>query len=283
MAISSIGKFIVEKCDKAIKTPFIAKRLESGLKDPASFAAKVMVYSLVSKDFVNCAIYTYQSANNEKIPKEKRSFVASLDLINGILNVTGQLFAFYVVDKMIIPHMFAKHFSGTLKDGSYLDGEGATKKSMLMKDNMRELVISATNPKISNVPNLKLVNKVKDELKSKGFDFEAFNKLDDKIKKVKIDDIVRSLDKEFGKGSDKMKAVEKGFALLIGALATTALVKRTLVPLIATPLAGSLSEYVDKKHVPKDRMYYETAAVAAGRYENKLDKTAFSNFSSKNK
>ena len=55
-------------------------------KDPAA-AAKLVLWSTASKDAINCLWYTYQSATNKKIPKEKRKFVSFLDLFNGVLNV----------------------------------------------------------------------------------------------------------------------------------------------------------------------------------------------------
>ncbi len=73
--------------------------LEKGVKDPAGFAAQMMVLSFVSKDAVNCVIYTSQSAVNKEIPDEKRPFVMFNDLINGILNVAGQLASFSLVEK----------------------------------------------------------------------------------------------------------------------------------------------------------------------------------------
>lgn len=56
-------------------------------------ATTVVVVSLLSKDLVNCAYYVYQSLNNERIPEEKRKFVAAMDLANGIMNVAVQLIA----------------------------------------------------------------------------------------------------------------------------------------------------------------------------------------------
>ncbi len=54
-------------------------------------AATIALASTTSKDAVNCYYYVTQSLKNEKIPEEKRKFVASLDLSNGILNIITQL------------------------------------------------------------------------------------------------------------------------------------------------------------------------------------------------
>ena len=62
-------------------------------------AALIATVSNVSKDAVNCAYYTLQSLNNERIPEDQRKFVAALDLSNGIMNVGIQiLLAFGIAD-----------------------------------------------------------------------------------------------------------------------------------------------------------------------------------------
>jgi len=50
-------------------------------------AAKLALWSTMTKDAINCIWYTYQSATNEKIPEEKRKFVAFMDFFNGLINV----------------------------------------------------------------------------------------------------------------------------------------------------------------------------------------------------
>lgn len=51
----------------------------------------VGVASVVAKDGIGCALYTYQSLNNKSIPEDKRPFVAALDLTNGILMISTQI------------------------------------------------------------------------------------------------------------------------------------------------------------------------------------------------
>lgn len=51
----------------------------------------VGVGSVVAKDGIGCALYTYQSLNNKNIPEDKRPFVAALDLTNGILMISTQI------------------------------------------------------------------------------------------------------------------------------------------------------------------------------------------------
>lgn len=60
-------------------------------KATVATAALIATVSNVSKDAVNCAYYTVQSLNNERIPEDQRKFVAALDLANGIMNVGVQI------------------------------------------------------------------------------------------------------------------------------------------------------------------------------------------------
>lgn len=60
-------------------------------KATVATAAMIATVSNVSKDAVNCAYYTIQSLNNERIPEDQRKFVGALDLSNGIMNVGVQL------------------------------------------------------------------------------------------------------------------------------------------------------------------------------------------------
>lgn len=57
----------------------------------AATAAAIATVSNVSKDAVNCAYYTIQSLNNDRIPESQRKFVGALDLSNGIINVLVQV------------------------------------------------------------------------------------------------------------------------------------------------------------------------------------------------
>lgn len=54
------------------------------------------VASIVAKDGLGCYLYVTQSLNNKDIPDDKRKFVASLDLTNGLLMIGFQLLMFFV-------------------------------------------------------------------------------------------------------------------------------------------------------------------------------------------
>lgn len=69
------------------------------------------VASIVAKDGLGCYLYVTQSLNNKDIPDDKRSFVASLDLTNGVLMIALQLLMFFTVShKVCQTKMFDKFF-----------------------------------------------------------------------------------------------------------------------------------------------------------------------------
>lgn len=69
--------------------------------------------------------------------------------------------------------------------------------------------------------------------------------VDDKTKEKVIKGVVNNLKK------NRMNPYITGLSLATSALMTTALVKRTIVPLISTPLAGKLTEVLEKKSAQK--------------------------------
>lgn len=78
----------------------IGKKLANP-KATVATAALIATVSNVSKDAVNCAYYTIQSLNNERIPDDQRKFVAALDLANGIMNVGVQIATAFGLSKWI--------------------------------------------------------------------------------------------------------------------------------------------------------------------------------------
>ena len=69
------------------------------------------VASIIAKDGLGCYLYVTQSLNNKEIPDDKRSFVASLDLTNGVLMIALQLLMFFTVShKVCQSKMFDKFF-----------------------------------------------------------------------------------------------------------------------------------------------------------------------------
>lgn len=80
IGIKAVNKIANSKLFNKLNSPSIA-----------GAASGIALASTMSKDIVATYYYVTQSAKNEKIPPEKRSFVAALDLGNGIMNVIGAL------------------------------------------------------------------------------------------------------------------------------------------------------------------------------------------------
>lgn len=59
------------------------------------------VTSIILKDGLGCYLYVTQSLNNKDIPDDKRKFVASLDLTNGLLMIGFQLLMFFASKKAL--------------------------------------------------------------------------------------------------------------------------------------------------------------------------------------
>lgn len=218
MAISSINKSVGKIMNNTVTKTF-AKSLEKGQLDPAKYAAQMLVISLVSKDAVNCVFYTVQSYNNKRIPEDKRKFVASLDLMNGIINVAGQLVAWKLIERALTPKLIGK-FTGLIKDKD--TGKYSPHKStaVLHNDNIRDLAKQS-------------INEIAGDIKS--------------VDTKKTEAILQNAVKKYGKGGAKFGAIETGLTIIVTSLATTALVKRTLTPLFATPLAGWFKrKYMEK-------------------------------------
>lgn len=77
----------------------------------AGAASAIALASTTSKDMVATYYYVTQSMKNEKIPEEKRSFVAALDLGNGIMNVITA-FAIGLPMKGWMEKLFDKKIAG---------------------------------------------------------------------------------------------------------------------------------------------------------------------------
>jgi hypothetical protein len=229
--------------------------LEKGYKEPAKTAATMMVVSFITKDVINCAMYTTQSLNNKEIPEDKRNFVAFMDLFNGIINVFGQIGSFCLVEKYLVP-FFEKQYTGVSKDPN---GEKYEKTEKLLSDD--KITRYAAEYMSENKAKLEKEGVEIGEIFS-GENAQKFSKK-----------IIKAL----GKGSSKYKDITTGVSVIVTSLATTALIKRTLTPLLATPLAARLSDSVEagknkKKEELKDRMYWELLAVSGGKYKkNNVD------------
>lgn len=247
--ISSFHQYVGKTMNDTATKKFIAKALEKGYKHPAEYAAKMMVLSFITKDAVNCGLYTYQSATNEKIPEDKRGFVAALDFFNGILNVGGQMLSAWIVEQKFIPKWQGKLYTGVLKDPK-TDAEIDIKSTApLAPDVVHQDVEYVIGSKAAEI---------KEALK-KAKDCEIT--YEDVVKNTKniSDEIINKV----GHAGSRGKDLATGFKIVVTALATTALIKRTITPLIATPLASKMKDNFKSKESkkpedPNDKMLEAT-------------------------
>lgn len=102
--------------EKLAKSKTMNNILDYIQKNPEN-AARSLVLANVAKDAINCGFYVYQSMNNKDIPEEKRKFVASLDLANGVLMIATQLAAgFYFTTKKVQDKINGKLFGNVAEN-----------------------------------------------------------------------------------------------------------------------------------------------------------------------
>lgn len=111
---SGIAKGFSKVLGAASKAKPMKKLGEQFQKNPETALALTTVASIVVKDGVGCYKYVTQSLNNEKIPEKQRSFVAALDLTNGVLMILAQIGMFFAMRKLSEPifnGLFKKSFN----------------------------------------------------------------------------------------------------------------------------------------------------------------------------
>jgi hypothetical protein len=236
---------------KIIGSKFIQKNVfEFARKNPAGFAARSALVSALSKDAVNCYYYTTQSWNNKKIPEDKRSFVGSMDLMNGILNVAGQMVVGKWIEKKA-PKWFESIVGSKLTDDK--TREYSTRIAEFLKD-----------PQAAFNKSNKVIKFLYKTFGSKLGKMEAHPEItSERIEKYIIEK------KILGTAGAKFLWFKVGFSALTTLFGTQIFCKRVLTPFLATPLAGWFSKRRDEK----------IAAKAAGK---SVDKSEVKNDNDKN-
>ena len=93
------------------------------------------VASIIAKDGLGCYLYVTQSLNNKEIPDDKRKFVASLDLTNGVLMIAFQLLMFFTVSHKVCQTKMFDKFFGKMFDRPIQKGYRAlTKNNPIYRD-----------------------------------------------------------------------------------------------------------------------------------------------------
>lgn len=115
------GKWLQKGIKWLSDTKFMNKKVFPNYEiDNAKFMSLIGVTSIVLKDGLGCYLYVKQSLNNDKIPEDKRKFVAALDLANGGLMVAMQLLTFFTISSKkvqtkLFNSLFGEHFTRSAK------------------------------------------------------------------------------------------------------------------------------------------------------------------------
>ena len=146
MNVDKIMETSAKWIGKATKSKPLRKLGDKFQENPEKALALTTVASIVVKDGVGCYKYVTQSLNNDKIPDERRGFVAALDLTNGLLMIVAQIAMFAAMRKYSEP-IFNKLFKKSFNEKSFSDI--ATKIRMLAgKDAPRKLNIEKEYKKV---------------------------------------------------------------------------------------------------------------------------------------
>ncbi len=126
--ISPIGKPIGKAFEYAFIRPIKAlgnckfmKPLGKAYRDNTNLVTGIAVGSLVIKDGIGGVMYVTQSLNNEKIPADKREFVAALDFTNTLVMISSQIGMALLISspwaqKKIFNKVFGKYFNNAARE-----------------------------------------------------------------------------------------------------------------------------------------------------------------------
>lgn len=187
------SKFIRIFDEKVLNNKTLNKVYNYAKNNEESFVSRVALVSALTKDAFGCYYYVTQSLDNDKIPEDKRKFVAALDLANGILNVGIQLTVGLWIDNN------AKNWLKSINVGKALKIENTEK------------IAAKITPMVNKTLN-------------KNFSVESVDKF---------------LGKQLmGQNGKVYKWLNVGFRATIMLVATQIIIKRMVVPFLATPLAS---------------------------------------------
>lgn len=209
---------------------FIKKGLKKAVDDPISSAGFMTVLSVVSKDFIQCFFYTYQSWNNKNIPPAKRKFIACSDVTNCVLMVGGQLLVYKGIQNKFQPWLTGKLFKGEYEN------KNTRKTSRVM----------------GNVPfKQRFFSQIYHPDTIREYTLEYLKKNYKTLTGTQMEDIAALTMKRCAKNA-KSAQIVAGLGLIVAWLGTNALVKRTLAPLLSIPSAAWLEKKIIKMQQNKE-------------------------------
>lgn len=159
VSVDPISKGIAKVLGSVSKSKPIKVLKDQFQKNPEGTLAATTVASIVVKDGIGCYKYVTQSLNNKEIPEERRAFVTSMDLTNGILMIGTQLGMYALMRKYSGP-LFNKLFKRSFSPKA--------KRDMLTKLRMEAEKMGQSMPKKNTV------ERNFEEVKKEGLDLFKF-------------------------------------------------------------------------------------------------------------
>lgn len=275
--IGNIGQTITKGAGKGLEavsnTKIVSNQIKAAKEDPAKFIANVAMFSLISKDFINCVVYTVKSWTNEKL--DNPHFMALMDLVQGVLNVSLQTLVGKKLIESIITPAWQSKYTGTIKTSPIVDSLEKSKAAKKAEKMGRK----AEAQEIKNICKKfrEEANKEIDNLKDEG----RFKKpLHATRVGENLQDVMKTMDSKLGikfgaeeaakLAGDAQKYIKKsckdpftkGLGLILTILGTTALIKRTIIPFISTPIAGGMDDWMKKKEAERAEAQKDLNAAA---------------------
>lgn len=118
----AIDYALMKPLKKLSTAPGMAKVRKEFCNNNMGFINALGITSIVLKDGLGCYMYVNQSLHNDKIPDDKRKFVAALDLANGGLMIGMQILTHLTVSNKLMQSkmfkgMYGKYFSRSVTKG----------------------------------------------------------------------------------------------------------------------------------------------------------------------
>lgn len=113
---------LVKPLNKLSTAPGMAKVRKEYCNKNMNFINGIGIASIVLKDGLGCYMYVNQSLHNEKIPDDKRKFVATLDLANGGLMILMQILMHLTISNKLMQSkmfnkLYGKYFNRSVTKG----------------------------------------------------------------------------------------------------------------------------------------------------------------------
>jgi len=237
MNVQTVGKPI----NWLARTKTSKKVMDYAVKSTTN-AARVLVVGNLLRDGVRCIFYVWQSITNEKIPKEKRKFVAALDFSNGVYNIATQWILGYLVltnsiqDKLA-EKLFGKQRQALTKYMRKTAEDILKKEGKTCYDLERQINLAEAEKELR-----KIVEKYPEKYR-KNLDIIDENLIK---KEAACKEVLGRMPMK--SALNHYSVCSNGFKLFITLFITTVFARRMVVPFLSTPTAGFIkSKYLTDK------------------------------------